>query len=224
MVKKLVSLLNLETGGLHEAALLLGLSALGSQILGLVRDRLLAANFGAGAELDLYYSAFRLPDLLYVSLASLISVTVVVPFIVGRLERGERPAVKKFLDSLFTVFCFGMIAVSAILFFLIPYLSSVLFPGFEAPAQTELILLTRILLISPFFLGLSNLLAAVTQSAGRFLVYATSPILYNLGIIIGILIFYPLFGLPGLALGVVVGAFLHLAVQCFWSRCHGPLL
>lgn len=219
MVNKIVNFLSRSAGGLHEAAFLLGISALASQVLGLVRDRLLAANFGAGVELDIYYSAFRLPDLLYVSLGSLLSITVMVPFIVNRLSRDDKAGARAFINSLFTIFCVGMIIISVVLFFLIPVISPKLFAGFNLEQQAELILLTRILLLSPFFLGLSNLFAAVTQSVDRFLVYALSPILYNLGIIAGILILYPILGLPGLAIGVVSGAVLHFAIQ--WPVVHG---
>ncbi|MDP2650472.1 MAG: lipid II flippase MurJ, partial [bacterium] len=69
------------------------------------------------------------------------------------------------------------------------------------------------LLLQPVFLGLSGILASVTQIHGRFLLYATAPLLYNGGIILGIAALYPLFGLPGIAFGVVLGAFLHMGIQ-----------
>ena len=74
-------------------------------------------------------------------------------------------------------------------------------------------MLLRILLLQPFFLSISNLFGVVTQLSNRFVLYALSPILYNIGIIIGILLLYPRYGLAGLGLGVVLGAVLHLAVQ-----------
>jgi len=81
-----------------------------------------------------------------------------------------------------------------------------LFPGFSLEEQSSLVSLTRVLLLSPIILGLSNLLGSVTQTFRRFFVYALSPVLYNLGIILGILFFYPTFGLLGLGYGVVLGA------------------
>lgn len=104
--------------------------------------------------------------------------------------------------------------VSVIAYFLIPWLVQFLIPGFvDDPALPELISATRILLLSPIFLGLSNFLSSITQMHRRFLVYALSPVVYNAGIIIGIIFFYPSLGLYGLIWGVVLGAMLHMLIQ-----------
>jgi putative peptidoglycan lipid II flippase len=71
----------------------------------------------------------------------------------------------------------------------------------------------RIMLLSPFFMGLSNLFSSLTQMHHRFLVYAASPVVYNAGIIAGVLIGYRFLGVPGLAVGVAIGAFLHMGIQ-----------
>ena len=89
MVKKFFGLLGREISGLHEAAYLLAFFTFLSQLLGLVRDRLLASTFGASAALDAYYAAFRLPDLIFVAIASIASVSILVPFIIERLRKGE---------------------------------------------------------------------------------------------------------------------------------------
>jgi putative peptidoglycan lipid II flippase len=213
MVERLWRWLNQEWGSIHQAALLLGFSALGSQILALVRDRLLASTFGAGSELDLYYVAFRLPDLLYVSLASFVSVTVLIPFIIERFQGDDLEPVRRFLNSVLTAFFLVMVPVAVILYFLTPTLAPYLAPGFSEVALRQLVVLIRILLLSPILLGLSNLLGAVTQATQRFFLYALSPILYNVGIIAGVIFFYPLWGLAGLAWGVVLGAVFHVAIQ-----------
>ena len=74
MVKGIISFINKEITGLHEAAYLLGFFAICSQILALVRDRILAGEFGASSTLDLYYAAFRIPDILFVTVASIVSI------------------------------------------------------------------------------------------------------------------------------------------------------
>lgn len=213
MVRKIFKIINKEFGGLHEAALLLGFSALASQVLALVRDRLLAGTFGAGKTLDIYYAAFRIPDLVYVTIASFVSVTVLIPFLIDRIDKKDEAAAKQFLNSVFTVFCTVMIVVSSVLYFLIPYLTKLTAPGFTPEANVQLISFTRILLFSPFFLGISNLLGSVTQSLRKFFIYALSPLLYNLGIILGVVVFYPQFGPNGLVWGVALGALLHLLIQ-----------
>src|SRR3990167_10365171 len=103
MVKRFLNMLNIEVAGLHQAAYLLGFFAICSQVLALVRDRILASQFGAGNTLDLYYSAFRIPDILFVTVASIVSVSVLIPFLIERFEKGEAEA-KEFVDNVFSFF------------------------------------------------------------------------------------------------------------------------
>lgn len=213
MVRKFFSLFGKEFGHLHEAALLLATASLGSQILALLRDRMLAGTFGASEVLDVYYAAFRVPDILYVTLASLVSVTVLIPFISGRLAEDKNIETKKFLNAILSFYCLAMVVSGAVLFILAPFLASLVAPGFSPEALDELTGLMRIMLLSPFLLGLSNLFGSITQTMRRFFVYALSPIIYNLGIIVGILFFYPSMGLSGLAWGVVLGALGHWLIQ-----------
>ncbi len=202
-----------EISGLHEAAYLLAFFAFLSQILALVRDKLLAYNFGAGHILDIYYSAFRIPDLIFVSIASVVSASVLVPFFIDRFHTDNDKG-QNFIDNIFSAFFLAIIIISIIAFFLIPWLIKILLPGFiNDPLLPELIIATRILLLSPIFLGLSNFLSSITQMHKRFLVYALSPIVYNFGIVIGIIFLYPILGLYGLIWGVVIGAFLHMIIQ-----------
>lgn len=220
MVKKLFALFHREWNGLHEAAFLLSLFALLSQILALFRDRLLAHSFGAGQTLDIYYAAFRIPDFLFVGIASFMSAIVIIPILTKRAGESDIRA-QKFLNDTFTVFFTLLIVISVALFFAIPFLSKIFFPGFT-PAQTaELVAMTRLLLLSPILLGLSNLLGSVTQMLRKFFAFALAPLLYNIGIIFGALFLYPMLGPVGLALGVVLGAFLHFFVQFFVSYRHG---
>ncbi|MEK7478134.1 MAG: lipid II flippase MurJ, partial [Patescibacteria group bacterium] len=160
MVTKFFTIIKKEISGLHQAAFLLGFSALGSQILALLRDHLLASSFGAGQTLDIYYAAFRIPDLVYVTIASFVSVTVLIPFLIDKIENNQHEEAKKFLNEVFTVFCFVMVLISIILYWLIPYLTKLTAPGFDPEAQRQLVTFTRILLFSPFFLGISNLLGS----------------------------------------------------------------
>jgi len=213
MVRRILQLIHSEIRGLHEAAYLLGLFALFSQILALVRDRLLAHFFGAGTTLDIYYASFRIPDIIFVSIASIVSIYVLIPFLA---EKGalSKSAEKRFIDNVFSAFSLSIIGISLVVFLFVPQLTKFLFPGlFETPLYNDLIVITRILLLQPIFLGFSNLLGSIVQTRGRFMLYAISPLLYNVGIIIGIFFLYPFFGMAGLAMGVVLGALLHFGVQ-----------
>ena len=222
MVRRLTQLLETKVRGLHEAAYLLGIFALLSQLLALVRDRLFAGSFGAGEVLDTYYASFKIPDFLFVSIASLVSVYVLIPFLTERLEESKEKT-KRMLDSVFTAFSLMLIASSLIVFLIAPWLLTILFPGFANESLDNLVMLTRIMLLQPMFLGISNLIASITQIRGRFVLYAASPLLYNLGIIFGVLVLYPIMGIAGLAWGVVFGALMHLLLQVPFVAREGLL-
>lgn len=214
MVKKILTYLSKEFHGVNEAALLLGSFAFVSQILGLVRDKLLAHIVGAGTALDVYYAAFRIPDFLYVSMASLASITVILPFVVGKMSKDDdNKKAKIFLNNIFSAFMLCMVFVSIIVYILLPYITNLIAPGFSEGAHDMLIKTSRIMLLSPIFIGISNLLGTITQIYKKFFVFSLSPVFYNVGIILGIIFLYPNFGTLGLACGVVIGALLHLIIQ-----------
>lgn len=226
MVKRILALLNRQTGTVNEAALLLGMFTLLSQVLALVRDRSLAHFLGPSAHLDVYYAAFRIPDLLYVSIGSLVSITVLIPFLIKRMENGGKPEENKaeaklFMNQMFTVFVATIAVLSAIIALLMPKIAHLIAPGFNQEQLTELISMSRIMLLSPLFIGISNVLGCITQYYKNFFVYALSPVFYNLGIIIGVFFLYPIFGLFGLAYGVILGAFFHFAIQLPVMIKHG---
>lgn len=213
MVKKILFLFSKEISGLHQAAYLLAFFTLISQILALVRDRMLSHTFGANQTLDIYYAAFRIPDMILVFGASVVSVSILVPFLVEKINESNEKG-HDFVKHIFTSFFIFIVFVSLIVFFLIPYITNFIFPGINNPdAIKELILLTRILLLSPIILGISNLMSSILQVFKKFFAYAIAPVLYNLGIIIGIVFLYPMFGIKGVAFGAVLGAIMHLSIQ-----------
>jgi len=220
MVKKIFSLFSREIDGLHEAAYLLAAATVISQILALVRDRLLAYYFGAGHTLDLYYASFRISDMIYATIASMVAASVLVPFLIkkcnvnGEAKDGSVEA-RHFIDHTFSVFFLAIIAVSAVIFIFMPWIIPKMLPGYANDPVTlhQIIVASRIMLLSPIFLGISNFLASITQMYNRFLIYAISPLLYNIGIIFGTLFLYPLFGLYGLVGGVILGTAMHMGIQ-----------
>lgn len=212
-VRVLLSAMHIEVRGMHQAAYLLAVFAFLSQLLALVRDRLLASTFGAGHTLDVYYAAFRVPDLLFATVASLLSLYALLP-VLSRMEtQGKGSA--GFLAKVLLMFFAAMAIVAGVLWLLAPTLAPLVAPGIDSGPLT---MLMRILLLQPIFLGASNIIASLTQLRHRFVLYSISPLLYNLGIIIGILAFYPRMGLSGLAWGVVLGAALHLLIQTPFFR------
>jgi len=201
-----------ESTGVHQAAFLLGSATLLTKILALLRDRLLASAFGAGETLDIYYASFRLPDLLFTIFLFLAASTALIPILFREEKKGQEDS-RIFIGNIASWFLVLMAAASIILFFLMPSLTKIISPGFSPENQQQLVVLTRILILQVLFLGISNIVSSVIQAYRRFLIYALSPLLYNLGIIFGILFLYPKMGTPGLAIGAVIGAFLHFSVQ-----------
>src|SRR5271170_4417528 len=123
--------LSRETRGMHQAAYILAAFALASQVIGLFRDRILAFEFGAGHTLDLYYAAFRVPDFLFATVASLLSLYALLP-ILSRLEQKDEGYLIAFLRDTLWVFFVGMAAISAVIFLLVPELVNFIAPGIAA--------------------------------------------------------------------------------------------
>lgn len=212
MVSKIKNLFSKASTGIHEAALLIAALSLFSQILGLVRDKMLAHHFGAGQTLDIYWAAFRIPDLLYTTLASILAAIVIMPFLVEKLERSHEEA-HAFINSMFTIFIILCVGSSVLLFVFMPYLSPLVIPGLDATHMREFVMLSRTLLLSPLILGISNLLGSITQVYKKFFAFSLAPVLYNLGIIFGIIFLLPQFGLEGIVYGVILGALAHMSIQ-----------
>ncbi len=224
-MERFMKIFNKEFSKIGEAAVVLAFFTLLSQFLGIFRDRFLAGKIGTGEMLDIYYAAFRVPDLLFTLGASLVSVSILMPFFSKKLQKSEEDA-KTFIYEIFTSFFFFMLVMSILSFLFMPSFLHILFPGFDGVMLQKTILLSRIMLFSPILLGISNLFATITQSFKKFFVYALAPVFYNIGIIIGILVFYPIFGVLGLAYGVILGALLHMMIQfpVVWKQGFFPRL
>lgn len=207
-----IRFLNHEMSSVHAAAFLLGAAALASRLVGVLRDRLLASHFGAGRELDIYYAAFQIPDLLSVIFLLGAGSAAILPVFQEYLGR-DRAKASRLISQVASLFFVCAFVLAAIAFAAAPWLAHLAVPGFSASDRALTVVLMRIMMLSPILFGLSGIFSAVIQTFERFLSYALAPILYNLGIIAGILVFAPAWGVAGLALGVVLGAGLHLGAQ-----------
>jgi len=208
----LKNILNIQTKNITSAAFILAGASFVSILLGLIRDRLLARNFGLGDELDIYYAAFRIPD--FISMVLILGAigAAIIPIFSECLVKNREEAFK-YLSNLLNLFLIILILICGILFIFAPNFISWIAPGFLAEKKELTILLTRIMFLSPIFLGISNIISGILRIFKRFLITSLAPIMYNFGIISGILFFVPRIGLPGLAWGVVFGGFLHLLIQ-----------
>ena len=204
--------LNTQTKSISSASLILAISYLASAFLGLIRDRLLAGTFGAGNELDIYYAAFTVPDFIALILIFGAISAAVIPIFSSYLIKSKEDA-WRYVSMLFNVFLGFLIVICVLLMIFTPTIVSLMTPGFSGDKKELAVMLMRIMFLSPIILGASNMISGILQVFHRFLVTALAPLLYNFGIIIGILFFVPKFGLAGLAWGVVLGGILHLLIQ-----------
>jgi putative peptidoglycan lipid II flippase len=212
---RLYTHLHNKTSSLQGAAIILAGFTFASQLLGLFRDRLFASHVGLGSALDAYYYAFKIPDMLYAFFAALVSVTVLIPLLhkANTHENGEVYA-KKTYDVLYTVFTIFAIFSISIISVLLPYLVQYIAPGVTDQVQiNNIILYSRLLLLQPLLLGISNLFGSYTQMKKRFIIYALSPLIYNISIVLSIVFLYPRLGMLGVIYGVLIGATLHACIQ-----------
>ena len=226
MIQSLKNILKRRTKNIGAAAILVGVFSMISRLLGILRDRILAGEFGAGEVLDAYYTAFRIPDLLYnLLILGALSAGFIPVFsaLIKKMKKADDDSylyqeeenkeawdlVSNILNILIIILSF----FSILGFIFSPQLIKIIAPGFSPEMQSITTTLTRIMFLSPLFLGISSLLGGVLQSFRNFLIFSLSPIFYNVGIILGVLFLVPVLGISGLAWGVVIGAFMHMAIQ-----------
>ncbi len=207
------------TGG----AIIIALASILSRILGLVRDRLLASSFGAGDVLDTYYAAFKLPDLVFNILVLGALSSAFIPVFIGYMSKRGQEDDKQgnqsmheawhVANSILNLLMVGLVACAIIFFIFARQLMPLIAPGFDPAKQLVTMHLTRVMLIAIIFFGASNVATGILSSFRRYLNFSLAPIMYNLGIILGIFVLVPRYGVYGLAYGVVIGSFAHLCIQ-----------
>lgn len=213
MFKKFFNSINSQTKTITSAAIIIGSLSLVSRLLGILRDRILASEFGAGDILDIYYASFRLPDLVYNVLVLGAVSAGLIPVFAGLVAKHKTDEAWKVINTILNVIFIGLVIVCGILFIFAPIVMPLITPGFSGTKSSLVIELSRIMFLSPIFLGLSAIFSSILQSFKRFFIYSLAPIFYNVGIIIGALFFVDRLGVSGLAWGVVLGAFLHMIIQ-----------
>ncbi|PIR89701.1 murein biosynthesis integral membrane protein MurJ [bacterium (Candidatus Gribaldobacteria) CG07_land_8_20_14_0_80_33_18] len=203
--------LNSKAKNITFAALILAVSALISQLLGFLRDNLLA-NLVPRVQTDIYFAAFRIPDLVYGILITGGVVAAFLPVFAQYFKQGQNEA-KNLTNNVLTFFLIALVVICSFLAIFTPYLIKFIVPGFSGEQKNLTIVLTRIMFLSPILLGLSSIFSSILHYFNLFIAYSLAPLFYNLGIIFGILFFYPYFGLSGLAYGIILGALAHLLIQ-----------
>ena len=203
---------------IFRASVILGIFSFAASAMGLLRDRVFASQFGASRTLDIYYSAFKIPDLIF-NLFILGAVSAAfIPVFIRQYRTDEKKAwdvTRNFLNIALT----AVVVSCGIMILFIRPLAALVAPGFSGADRESVIQLMRLMLLSPIIFSVSTIIGSALQALERFWAFAIAPILYNLGIIVGAFYFVPIMRahgyqeVLGLGLGVIFGALMHLSVQ-----------
>lgn len=196
-----------------NAAIVAGAFAI-SRLLGLVREIVIAGQFGTGDTYDAYLAAFRIPDLIFVVVMSGAFGSAFIPVFSGFLARDDPDRAWRLANTLLTwVIVVLVVVAQIILLFAGPLITDLIAPELPPDAQDLAVNLTRLLLLSPLLLGLGAAAKGMLEAHDAFTLPAVAPILYNVGIILGAIVLTPSIGVYGLAAGVILGAASHVAIQ-----------
>jgi putative peptidoglycan lipid II flippase len=198
---------------LANVSLILTVAALASRLLGWIRLLVIGSQFGATSELDAYFAAFRIPDAIFQLVVAGALSAALIPVFSGYRARGEDDEAWRLASSVINLVLIALATFSAAMAILAPWVVPIIAPGFDAETTELTVRMTRLMLLSPVFVGMGAVVSGLLNSHERFAVPAVAPLVYNLAIIAAAVVLAPLIGVEGLAVGVVIGSFLHLAIQ-----------
>ena len=185
-----------------------------AKLISLLQTLIIAQAFGVGRELDAYVAANRIPELIVILISGGALTHAFIPVFSGFLANGDLDSAwtlsSHLINTIFTV----ALAISAVVFLLAPWLvSNVVAPGFDSVTAQNTIDMMRILLLSTIIFAVSGIFSGILNSHQHFLLPALAPIMFDVGILFGVLFLLPRFGVHGIAFGAVLGAALHFSIQ-----------
>ena len=198
---------------LARAGLIVSGAYLASRVLGYVRVVVIGSTLGAGPELDAFFAAFRIPDLIFQLVAAGTVAAALVPMVAGELVTGRTSRAWHIVSTIASLMTVGLVILVSVAWLAAPVLVPLIAPGFAGEQLQQTIELTRLMLLAPMFLALGGVATSALNAHNRFAASALAPIVYNLAIIGAALILTHSLGVTGLAIGVVVGSLGHLLVQ-----------
>jgi putative peptidoglycan lipid II flippase len=185
-----------------------------SRVLGLVREIVLARQFGTSEAFSAYVSAFRIPDLHYLVVMAGAFGSAFIPVFSGFLGDGEDEAAWKLASVVLNVSGLVVIFAAALAWAFAPELVRyVVAPEASTAAQQITVNCMRVLLLSPVFLGFGIAAKGILEGQDLFTLPALAPIAYNTATILGAIVLGPRVGVYGVAFGVVVGAIGFLLLE-----------
>ncbi len=196
------------------SALIVGAGFLVSKITGFLDDRILVQTIGRNPALDAYYAAFNLPDLLFTLISGGALAAAFIPVFTGLLAREDRARAWQLASAVVnTAFLVALIGAVTLVVFAPWFVAQTVASGFAPEYQQLTADLMRVLLIGSVIFAISGVVMSALQANQHFFLPALAPILYNLGILGGVIFLAPTLGVWGPTLGVVIGAALHLLIQ-----------
>ena len=213
-MSKLYKFLNKLEHDFHlgTATVIIAVLTLLSRLTGFLRDLLLASQLGLSNQTDIYFTAFRIPDLIYNFLILGTLSAAFIPVFTSYYIKDKKEA-WQITNSILNIAVLIMGGIALIMFIFAGPLMKLVAPGFSEADLSQTVDLTRILLISPIIFTISSVFSSTLLSLKKFIWVNTAPLLYNAGIVFGILVLLPKWGLKGLAIGVIIGAILHVLIQ-----------
>jgi putative peptidoglycan lipid II flippase len=200
---------NIRVGVGFAAALLAG-STIITSLLGFLREKLIISAFGFGVQLDAYKAAFGVPDFFFFLLVSgALSVTF-IPVFNEKYYGTDRHGAWRLTSNLMNLMALTTFIASILIMIFASTITGWVAPGLDSETKFLAASIMRVVAINPFLFAISSVLSSMQQAFGKFLFFALSPALYNLGIIFGTVVLVPQIGIMGLAYGVVIGAILQL--------------
>jgi putative peptidoglycan lipid II flippase len=197
-----------------RAATIIMLALVVSGILGLIRQSVIAAAFGAGRDLDAFYAALRVPETLFVLVAGGALGSAFIPVFERFLADDDFDGAWRLASAALSIVAAAATLLSITAFILAdPIVENLLVPGADASSQALTAELMRMMLATVVIFGISGLVMGILNGYQHFLAPAFAPSMYNLGLIFGAVLLAPSMGVQGLAWGAVIGAGLHLLIQ-----------
>lgn len=201
------------TRALAKAGIVVTAAFVLSRILGYARVMVIGAMVPVGPELDAFFAAFRIPDLLFQLVAAGALSSALIPVIAGLFASDQEARAWRVVSTVATLMLAALLVLAAIVLALAPQLVNIIAPGFDEAGSATTAELTRIMVLSPLFLAAGAVATSVLNAKSRFGAAALAPLVYNLVIIASAVLLVPSLGVTGLAIGVVAGAAGHVLVQ-----------
>jgi putative peptidoglycan lipid II flippase len=210
-----LDLLTKRQTNILSAAFVIMATVVFSQILGLIRQRLLVGIFGASDTLGIYIYASQLPDTLFqLTIASALS-SAFIPVFSDYLAKGKEKEAHKMASTLLAAGFILFFVLSVILAIFAPFFLQIFNAGSNfSPIEMVLMAnLMRIIIFGQLLFIVGMFFTALLQSYNHFFIPGIAAALYNLGIIIGILLFAQTFGIYAATIGVILGGLIFVGVQ-----------